>query len=335
MMEEVFVNPTEENLSSLRKLIDSGKPESSEAGLELIKQHQRDYEKIYGHFEKITNSFSAEEIIPHHKTAQVLLDLCRGKCQWAYLSEEERKKLNSNRHIQNMKEPCECLKAAITRKLIHYIQNGKLTLSKSFMYQDIGKVIESVELSDTDWRVTQEDIEKLIEGTYPINFEKATFQTSPLDEEDESDYQPYNKIPFQQVQNQVAGIVADHNPAWFQSHQEIFEKMTDHMFGMEYDESTFRTKLYEAIGFLGRNLRYSDSPSFHGLQFFIQRHLSDATLDLEIKHIWKVYENLTMHEIPLLIIDSMGIDSRRKGFFAKIHGGYHTIGFSDVRAVTP
>ena len=69
------------------------------------------------------------------------------------------------------------------------------------------------------------------------------------------------------------------------------------------------------IGFLGQNLRYSDSPSFHGLQFFIQRHLSDATLDLEIKHLWKVYENLTMHEIPLIIIDSMGIDSRRKGFF--------------------
>ncbi|MDL5503309.1 MAG: hypothetical protein QSU88_08835, partial [Candidatus Methanoperedens sp.] len=44
---------------------------------------------------------------------------------------------------------------------------------------------------------------------------------------------------------------------------------------------------------------------------------------------------LTMHEIPLIIIDSMGIDSRREGFFAKIHGRYRTIGFSDVRAVSP
>ena len=335
MMEEASVNPTEENLSKLKKLIDCGKPESAEAALELIKQHQKDYEKIYGHLEGLTNNFSEEEIIPHHTTAQVLLDLCRGKRQWSYLSEEERKKLTDNRHIQNMKEPCECLKAAITRKLIHYIQNGKITLPKSFLYQDIGKVIESVELSDTDWRVTQEDIEKLIEGTYPINFEKETFQTSPLDEKDESDYQPYNKIPFQQVQNQVAGIVADHNPAWFHSHQEIFGKMTDGMFEMEYDELTFRTKLYDAIGFLGRNLRYSDSPSFQGLQYFIQRHLSDATLDLEIRHLWKVYEDLTGHKTPLIIIDSMGIDSRRKGFFAKIHGRYYTLGFSDVRAVSP
>src|SRR4030065_1277775 len=220
MMDEVLVNPTEENLSKLKKLIDSGKPGSAEAGLELIKQHRRDYEKIYGHIEKLTNNFSEEEIIPHHKTAQVLLELCRGKCQWTYLGEEERKKLKSNRHIQNMKEPCDCLKAALTRKLISYIQNGKITLPKSFLYQDTGKVIESVELSDTDWRVTQEDIEKLIEGTYPINFEKEILQTSSLDEE-KPDHGPYSKIPFQQVQNQVAGIVADYNPAWFQSHQEI------------------------------------------------------------------------------------------------------------------
>ncbi len=335
MIEEVLVNPTEENLSKLKNIIDSGKPESAEAALELIKQHQRDYEKIYGHLEKLTNNFCEEEIMPHHKTAQVLLDLCRGKCQWAYLSEEERKKLNSNRHIQNMKEPCECLKAAITRKLISYIQNGKITLPKSFLYQDIGKVIESVELSDGDWKVTQEDIEKLIEGTYPINFEKEILQTSSFDEEEEPDHGPYSKILFQQVQNQVSGIVADHNPAWFQSHQEIFEKMTGGMFEMEYDELTFRTKLYVAIGFLGRNLRYSDSPSFHGLQYFIQRHMSDATLDLEMRHLWKVYENLNMHEIPLIIIDSMGIDSRREGFFAKIHGRYYTLGFLDVRAVSP
>ncbi len=335
MMKEVSVNPTGENLSKLKKLIDSGKPESAEVALELIKQHQKDYDKIYGYLEELTNNFSEEEIIPHHTTAQVLLDLCRGKRQWIYLSEEERKKLTNNRHIQSLKEPHECLKAAITRKLIHYIQNGKITLPKSFLYQDIGKVIESVELSDSDWKVTQEDIEELIEGTYPINFEKEISQTSPLDEENESDHQPYSKIPFQQVQNQVAGLVSDHNPAWFQSHQEIFENITDGMFEMEYDELTFRTKLYDAIGFLGRNLRYSDSSSFHGLQYFIQRHLSDATLDLEIRHLWKVYENLTMHKTPLIIIDSMGIDSRRKGFFAKIHGRYYTLGFSDVRAVSP
>ncbi len=97
-----------------------------------------------------------------------------------------------------MEEPCECLKAAITGKLISNIQNGKIILPKSFLYQDIGKVIQSVELSDSDWKVTQEDIEKLIAGTYPINFEKETFQTSSLDEEEELDHGPYSKIVIAQ-----------------------------------------------------------------------------------------------------------------------------------------
>ena len=85
----------------------------------------------------------------------------------------------------------------------------------------------------------------------------------------------------------------------------IFDRMTDSMFEMEYDELTFRTKLYEAIGFLGRNLRYSDSPSFQGLQYFIQRYLSDATLYLEFRHLWKLYEDLTGHKTPIIIIDSI------------------------------
>ena len=63
--------------------------------------------------------------------------------------------------------------------------------------------------------------------------------------------------------------------------------------------------------------------------------MSDATLDLESRHLWKVYEDLTDHKTPRIIIDSMGIDSRRKSLFAKIHGRYHTIGFADVRAVSP
>jgi hypothetical protein len=81
-------------------------------------------------------------------------------------------------------------------------------------------------------------------------------------------------------------------------------------------------------------MRFSDSPSFYRLQYFIQRYLSDATLDLEFRHLWKVYEDLTGHKTPLIIIDSMGIDSRRKSLFAKIHGLYRTIGFADVRAIS-
>ncbi|HWQ96140.1 MAG TPA: hypothetical protein VN368_02085 [Candidatus Methylomirabilis sp.] len=332
---KVIINPNEDNLSTLKSLVDQGMPESEEAKLELLEKHRMKYEQIYRHLEEITNNFSEDKITPHCTTARLLLDLCSGRRKWASLNEEEKKKLISNSIIQNEEQ---LLKAILTKKLISYIRKGKITLAQSFKYQDISKIIESVELSDADWVITREDIEKLIEGTYPMNLEtniSDISQVSYLDEDVESDNQPYNKIPFQQVQNQVSGIVADHNPAWFQSHQEIFEKMTDGMFEMEYDELTFRIKLYEAIGFLGRNLRYSDSPSFHGLRYFIQRYLNDAALDLEFRHLWKLYEDLTGHKTPIIIIDSIGIDSRRKSLFAKIHGRYYTIGFIDVRAVSP
>ncbi|NQE53771.1 hypothetical protein C5S29_09270 [ANME-1 cluster archaeon GoMg3.2] len=334
--DNVLTNPNEGNLAKLKELIDRRKPESDEADMGHMKQHQVDYEKIYAQLKKLTNNFSEEEITAHHTTAQVLLDLCISKRKWAFLTEEERKNLTKNRLIQCTADPKQCLKAVLTKKLISYIRKGKITFAHSFKYQDIGKVIESVELSDTDWVVTRGDIEKLIECTYPINFESERFQRSPPDdEEDAQEYQTHNKIPFQQVQNQVSGLIADHNLEWFQSHKEIFEKMTDGMFEMEYDELTYRIRLYEAIGFLGRNLRFSDYPSFYRLQYFIQRYLSDATLDLEFRHLWKVYEDLTGHKTPLIIIDSMGIDSRRKSLFAKIHGRYRTIGFADVRAISP
>ncbi len=332
---KVIINPNEDHLSTLKSLVDKGMPESKEAELELLEKYRMKYEHIYRHLEELTNNFSEEKITPHCATAQLLLDLCSGRRKWAFLREEEKKKLITNPIIQNKEQ---LLEAVLAKKLISYIRKGKITFVHSFKYQDISKIIESVELSDTDRIVTKEDIEKLIEGTYPMDLEtniSDTSQVSCLDEDVESDHQPYNKIPFQQVQNQVSGIVADHNPLWFQSHQGIFEKMTDDMFEMEYDELTFRTRLYEAIGFLGRNLRYSDSPSFHGLQYFIQRYLSDAALDLEFRHLWKLYEDLTGHKTPLIIIDSIGIDSRRKSLFAKIHGRYYTIGFIDVRAVSP
>lgn len=331
----VIINPNEDNLSTLKSLMDQGMPESEVAELELLKKHRMKYEHIYRHLEELTDNFSEDKIIPHHAAAQILLDLCSGRRKWAFLTEEEKKKFTTNSIIQNEEQ---LLKAILAKKLIGYIKKGKLTLAYSFKYQNIGKIIESVELSDTDRIITKEDIEKLINSTYPIDLEtdiSDVSQASCPDEDVESDCQSCSKIPFQQVQNQVAGIVADYNPLWFQSHQEIFEKMTDGMFEMEYDELTFRTRFYEAIGFLGRNLRYSDSPSFQGLQYFIQRYLSDAALDLELRHLWKLYKDLTGHKIPLIIIDSIGIDGRRKSLFAKVHGRYYTIGFIDVRAVSP
>ena len=71
--------------------------------------------------------------------------------------------MTKNRRIQNLREAELCLKTVLTKKLICSIRKGKITRARTFTYQDIGKVIESVELSDGEWMVTREDIETLIE----------------------------------------------------------------------------------------------------------------------------------------------------------------------------
>jgi|GEM_PF-4377915 len=46
------------------------------------------------------------------------------------------------------------------------------------------------------------------------------------------------------------------------------------MFGIEYSEDEYAEQLYDAIGFLGRNLRYRDSEKFWNLQYFIRRYIT-------------------------------------------------------------
>ncbi len=63
---KVIINPNEDNLSTLKSLMDQGMPESEEAELELLEKHRLKYEHIYRHLEELTNNFSDDRIIPHH-----------------------------------------------------------------------------------------------------------------------------------------------------------------------------------------------------------------------------------------------------------------------------
>jgi hypothetical protein len=79
MANKVLTNPNEENLSTLKSLLDQGMPESEEAESELLGKHRMKYEHIYRHLEELTNNFSEDRITPHHATAHLLLDLCNGR----------------------------------------------------------------------------------------------------------------------------------------------------------------------------------------------------------------------------------------------------------------
>ena len=56
----------------------------------------------------------------------------------------------------------------------------------------------------------------------------------------------------------------------FQGIESYFRKQRDGLFWIEYTEEEFAQRLYDSIGFLGRNFRYRDSEEFYGLKYFIQ-----------------------------------------------------------------
>ena len=89
-----------------------------------------------------------------------------------------------------------------------------------------------------------------------------------------------------------------------------------------------------AIGFLGGNFRYRDSERFWNLHYFIQRYLTEQCLRRELKFIHRCMEKLTGNIVRGVIIDTMGIDGRKKSILASFHGRYHTIGSADLRAVS-
>ncbi len=326
-------NPNGNDLNKLKEMLENEKLLEDEVELLLIKSHMKSLDFIYDYLDRHTNHFSDDKIVPHDPVAELILDICRGNRLWQFLSNDECLKISRNKTmIRELQLPNSPLaKAVLAKKLLNYIQSGKFTIHGSFKFQNFGRSIKNIILTDKDELIKKEDLEMLINGNYPIEVPSKITQPGFLGEEEEINEE---KIPLKYVLEEVSTLITHHNPEWFENHKEVFKLIGDRMFSMEYDERKFKERFYQSIGFLGRNLRYSDSPAFHGLQYFIQRYVNDEALDLEFRHLWKVYKDLTGTKTSLVLIDSMGIDSRRKSLFAKIHGRYRTIGFSDIRAVS-
>ena len=106
------------------------------------------------------------------------------------------------------------------------------------------------------------------------------------------------------------------------------------MFSIDHIEEEFAEKLYDAIGFLCGNFRYRDSERFWNIRYFIQRYLTEQCLRLELKFIPCCMEKLTGNTVEGVVVDTMGIDGRKKSILASYHGRYHTICVADLRAVS-
>jgi hypothetical protein len=154
-----------------------------------------------------------------------------------------------------------------------------------------------------------------------------------MDEEDEDNI-PSSWNNFSEVLHFVSEYVRENMLDWFDEHVNLFREQTDGMFSIEYTEEKFAERLYAAIGFLGGNFRYRDSERFWNICYFIQRYLTEPCLRSELKIIHRCMEKLAGNTVEGVVVDTMGIDGRKKSILASYHGRYHTIGVADLRAVS-
>jgi hypothetical protein len=166
-----------------------------------------------------------------------------------------------------------------------------------------------------------------------VNIEAFYDAIAYSDDDKNEDVLPTSWVDFSEVLSEVSRYVRQTIPNWFDEHNRMFRRQTDGIFSIEYNEEEFAERLYNAIGFLGRNLRYRDSEQFWNLQYFIQRYVTEETLRLELRFINHCIDMLSGRDVEAVVIDTMGIEGRKKSILAAYHGRYHTIGMADLRAV--
>lgn len=301
--------------------------------IKLLRKHTDNYQFIFKLLNDLTSNLT-QGVTFHRVEANMIYRLAVGELTWKNLNEKEKSSIARNPDlvyaIDNGYE--DIIPSLAISRFIEYIRHGKVTFEESYYYQDIGQRIKNVEILENECYLTSDILEQLSKGTFPIN---ANFLFNPCKTEIEStdDEIPSSWTNLSDILNEVSSYVRSSIPGWFSEHQELFKMQTDNLFSMEYKEDEFAERLYNSIGFLGRNFRFRDSDIFMNLKYFIQRHVSDATLRLELKFIHKCFEQITNKKIEGVVIDTMGVDARIKSILSTYHGRYHTIGFSDLRAV--
>ncbi len=307
--------------------------EELQTKIKLLEKHSYSCQWILKLVNGLTSNMT-QGVKFHRIEAKTVYSLATGEITWDTLNENEKRSIAWNpdfvKAIDN--SPANIVPVLAFNRFIDYIRKGKVTFEESYYYQDIGKRIQNIEVTDNESYLTPDILEQLSEGTFPVdtNFLR---DLSTTDIEASDDEVPPSWTNLSDILKEVSLYVRTVNSSWFSEHQQLFKMQTDDLFSMEYAEVDFAERLYNSIGFLGRNFRYRDSDTFMNLKYFIQRYISDATLRLELKFIHKCIEQITNRRIEGVVIDTMGVDARIKSILSTYHGRYHTIGFSDLRAV--
>jgi hypothetical protein len=324
------------DMAKLKKIAYPPIGEEELSKMVLLQGKKRNYELILDVLNRLTNGMK-EDVTFHTENLQRLYDLACDENRWKFWTDEEKSNFvrdptlvcainQGNWGIAKLK--------AIDR-IVEYIRNGKITFGESYYYQDIGARINEVQIEEGEGFLTPEILDKLIEGTFNVNIwpllDAVSFKD--LDYDDNEGIPPFY-VNLSDVLKEVSRYVREKVPGWFDEHIRVFREQTDGMFSMEYSEEEFAERLYAAIGYLGRNMRYRDDKEFWNLRYFIQRYISEATLMLEMSFIHRCFTAITGNEVEAVVIDTMGLDNRKKSILATYHGRYYTIGIADLRAVS-
>jgi hypothetical protein len=307
--------------------------EDIKARMVLLKRHKKSYQLILDMIKNLVTMLG-EDIMFHTDEGQNFYRLAVGEITWKYLDEISKRRLTKNptltKLIGNGNE--DIAQFLAIDRLVEYIRHGKITFRGSYSFQDIGSRLKENRVEEGDGFLTGEILEQLIAGTFPVDISPLC-ETENIHEEIEDLTIPA-WVDLSRVLQEVSKFVRETTPGWFDEHIALFKQQTDGMFDMEYSEDEFAERLYEAIGFLGRNMRYKDSEKFWNLRYFIQRYVTEAALRLEFKFIHRCMERLSGNKVEAIILDTIGIDGRKKSILAIYHGRYHTIGMADLRAVS-
>jgi len=307
--------------------------EELQTRIKLLEKHSKSCQWILKLMNDLTSNMT-QGVKFHRIEAKTVYCLATGEITWDTLNENEKRSIAWNpdlvRAIDNGN--ANIVPVLAFNRFIDYIRKGKVTFEESYYYQDIGQRIQNIDVPDEECYLTPDILEQLIEGTFPVNINFLR-DLSTTDIEASDDEIPSSWTNLSDILKEISSYVRSVNPSWFSEHQQLFKMQTDDLFSMEYTEVDFAERLYNSIGFLGRNFRYRDSDDFMNLKYFIQRYISDDTLRLEWKFIYKCIEQITNRKIEGVVIDTMGIDARIKSILSIFHGRYDTVGFSDLRAV--
>jgi len=145
--------------------------EKIRARFELLRANKNTYEFLIGLLQEFTKDWM-NEFHFHLDEGKRFFDLACGETDWKYWSNKDKralvKKPDTIRAIDlGNKDVARII--AIDR-VIEYIKQGKITITDSYNFQDMGKGIKEVLLCENEGYLTDKIVEQLIQGEFPVNF---------------------------------------------------------------------------------------------------------------------------------------------------------------------